>query len=195
MTNDAMDAHYFRTPAEFGRWLKSHHAKETALWVGYHKIDSGEPSMTWPQSVDEALCYGWIDGLRQRVDEQRYRIRFTPRKPTSNWSVVNMRRYAELEQEGRIQPAGKAAYAARREDRSAVYSYERRREALEPAQRNVLDANPAAAKFFDAQNASYRRACVNWVTGAKQEATQTRRLQSLIDHCARGETLAQFTRR
>lgn len=190
-----MDAHDFRTPAEFGRWLESHHANETELWVGYYKTGSGEPSMTWPQSVDEALCYGWIDGLRQRVDERRYRIRFTPRKATSIWSVVNTRRYAELEQEGRIRPAGKAAYAARREDRSAVYSYERRREALEPAQRSLLDANPAAAKFFDVQNASYRRTCVNWVTGAKQAATQMRRLHSLIEHSERSETLAQFTRR
>lgn len=186
---------YFSSPAEFRAWLSQHAATAAELIVGFHKVDTGIPSMTWPQSVDEALCYGWIDGVRQRVDEQRYRIRFTPRKATSIWSVVNVRRYAELDQEGRIQPAGKAAYAARREDRSAVYSYERRPEALDPAQRNLLDGNPAAATFFDAQNASYRRACINWVSGAKQQATQTRRLQNLIDHCARGETLAQFTRR
>jgi uncharacterized protein YdeI (YjbR/CyaY-like superfamily) len=190
-----MDAEYFRTPAEFRRWLQRHHASATELWVGYHKTGTGEPSLTWPQSVDQALCYGWIDGRRQRVDEQRYRIRFTPRKPGSIWSTVNIRRMQELEEAGLVQPPGRAAFAARQAERSAVYSYEVRREVLEPPHRAQLDAQPAAAKFFDAQNASYRRACCNWVSAAKQEATRERRLHSLIDHCLRGETLAQFTRR
>ncbi|MCQ4165662.1 YdeI/OmpD-associated family protein [Tahibacter sp. P2K] len=190
-----MDAEYFRTPDEFRRWLQRHHASATELWVGYHKAGTGEPSMTWPQSVDQALCYGWIDGRRQRVDEQRYRIRFTPRKPGSIWSTVNIRRMGELEKAGLVQPAGRAAFAARRAEKTAVYSYEVRREALEPAQRARLDQHPAAAAFFDAQNASYRRACCNWVSGAKQESTRERRLDSLIAHCERGETSPQFTRR
>ncbi|HSX62150.1 MAG TPA: YdeI/OmpD-associated family protein [Tahibacter sp.] len=190
-----MDARYFRSPAEFRRWLKSNHAKAAELWVGYHKVGSGEPSLTWPQSVDEALCYGWIDGVRQRVDETRYRIRFTPRRDGSIWSNVNVRRIGELEAEGRVEAAGRAAFAARREDRSAVYSYERRIDALPPERRAVLDANPAAAAFFDTQPPSYRRACCNWIVGAKQEPTRVRRLQQLIEHCERGETLAQFTRR
>lgn len=190
-----MEAEYFRTPEEFRHWLQQHHTRASELWVGYHKSGTGLPSMTWPQSVDQALCYGWIDGRRQRVDEQRYRIRFTPRKPGSIWSTVNIRRMQELEKAGLVQPAGRAALAARREERSAVYSYEVRREALEPAQRARLDQHPKAAAFFDAQNASYRRACCNWVIAAKQEATRERRLDSLIDHCKRAETLAQFTRR
>lgn len=190
-----MEARYFRTPADFRRWLQTHHAKETELWVGFHKVDSGEPSITWPESVDEALCYGWIDGRRQRVDEQRYRIRFSPRKPNSIWSSVNIRRMAELEAAGRVKPAGSTAFAARSTERSSVYSYERRPEALPPAQRAVLDTDAAAAAFFDAQNGSYRRACCNWVAAAKQEATRERRLQSLLEHCQRAALLPQFTRR
>lgn len=190
-----MDAEYFRTPEEFRRWLQRHHASALELWVGFHKAGTGEASMTWPQSVDEALCYGWIDGRRQRVDERRYRIRFTPRRPGSIWSAVNVRRMQELEQAGLVQPTGRAALAARREERTAVYSHEVRRETLEPPQRARLDQHPAAAAFFDRQNASYRRACCNWVVGAKQEATRERRLDSLIAHCARGETLPQFMRR
>lgn len=189
----AMEAVFFATPAEFRDWLAQHHDTSSELWVGYHKVGSGVASLTWPESVDEALGYGWIDGRRQRIDALRYRIRFTPRKRGSIWSAVNIRRIAELEREGRLQPAGRAAFAARRDDRSLVYSYERRPEALPPAYRAVLDATPAAAAFFDAQNASYRRACCNWVASAKQETTRTRRLHSLIDHCARGERLAQFT--
>lgn len=190
-----MDAEYFRTPEEFRRWLQRHHASANELWVGYHKTATGEASMTWPQSVDQALCFGWIDGRRQRVDEQRYRIRFTPRKPGSIWSTVNIARMGELEKAGLVQAGGRAAFAARRAERTALYSYEVRREALEPPQRARLDQHPTAAAFFDTQNASYRRACCNWVAGAKQEATRERRLDSLIAHCARGETLPQFTRR
>lgn len=190
-----MDARYFRTPAEFRRWLKTHHTTAAELWVGYHKVGSGEPSLTWPQSVDEALCYGWIDGVRQRIDDARYRIRFTPRRSGGIWSTVNLRRYAELDAEGRVEPAGRAAFAARRDDRTAVYSYERRIDTLPPAQRATLDANQPAAAYFDARPAAYRRACCNWVVSAKQETTRARRLQQLIDHSARGETLPQFTRR
>lgn len=190
-----MDTEYFRTPDEFRRWLQHHHASVAELWVGYHKAGTGEARMTWPQSVDQALCYGRIDGRRQRVDERRYRIRFTPRKPDSIWSTVNIRRLGELEEAGLVQPAGRAAFAARRADKIALYSYEVRRETLEPHQRAHLDRHPAAAAFFDTQNASYRRACCNWVIGAKQETTREHRLDSLITHCARGETLPQFTRR
>lgn len=190
-----MDARYFRTPAEFRHWLNTHHATATELWAGYHKVGSGVPSLTWPQSVDEALCYGWIDGLRQRIDDVRYRIRFTPRRSGGIWSTVNLRRFAELDAEGRIAAAGRAAFEARRNDRTAVYSYERRIDALPPAQRAALEANRSAAAYFDAQAASYRRACCNWVVSAKQEATRTRRLQQLIDHSARGQTLPQLTRR
>lgn len=190
-----MEARYFRTPAEFRRWLHTHHAKETELWVGFHKVGSGEASITWPQSVDEALCYGWIDGRRQRIDETRYRIRFSPRKSSSIWSAVNVRRMAELEKAGLVQPAGAKAFAAMRADRTQVYSHERRPESLDSPYREQLQAHAAAAAFFDAQNASYRRACCNWVNGAKQEATRQRRNDSLVEHCARGVHLAQFTRR
>lgn len=189
-----MEARYFRAQAEFRRWLTTNHAKADELWVGFHKVGSGEPSMTWPQSVDEALCYGWIDGRRQRIDDARYRIRFTPRRASSIWSTVNIRRYAELDAEGLIQAAGRAAFGARKEERSGVYSHERRIETLPPEARAALDAHPAAAAYYDAQIPSYRRACCNWLIGAKQEATRVRRLQKFIEHCARGVWLPQFTR-
>ena len=185
----------FASAEAFEKWLSKHHDDQQGIWLRLAKKDSGIPSPTYAEALDVALCYGWIDGRRQRVDEQRYRIRFTPRKPGSIWSTVNIRRMGELEKAGLVQPAGRAAFAARRAEKTAVYSYEVRREALEPAQRARLDQHPAAAAFFDAQNASYRRACCNWVSGAKQESTRERRLDSLIAHCERGETLPQFTRR
>lgn len=189
-----MEARYFRTPAEFRRWLKTHHAKQDELWVGFHKVGSGEASITWPESVDQALCYGWIDGRRQRIDEARYRIRFTPRKSGSIWSAVNIRRIAELEQQGLLQPAGAAAFAARRDDRSRVYSHETRPESLDPPYAEQLAAQTQAAAYFAAQIASYRRACCNWVNSAKQAATRQRRLDSLLDHCQRAVWLPQFVR-
>lgn len=189
-----MEARYFRTPAEFRRWLHSHHAKLEELWVGFHKVGSGEASITWPESVDQALCYGWIDGRRQRIDELRYRIRFTPRKASSIWSAVNIRRIAELEAAGLVQPAGTAAFAARREDRSRVYSHETRPEALDSPYAEQLAAQVQAAAYFAAQIASYRRACCNWVNSAKQAPTRQRRLDSLLDHCQREVWLPQFAR-
>lgn len=142
-----MEARYFRTPAEFRRWLQTHHAKQDELWVGFHKVGSGEASISWPESVDQALCYGWIDGRRQRIDEARYRIRFTPRKSGSIWSAVNIRRIAELEQQGLLQPAGAAAFAARRDDRSRVYSHETRPESLDPPYAEQLAAEPAPPRI------------------------------------------------
>ena len=115
---------YFRSPAEFRAWLGKHHEKAPELWVGFHKRATGEPSLTWPESVDEALCYGWIDGVRKRIDDDRYKIRFTPRRKGSVWSAVNIRRVGELEAEKRMKPAGRAAFGLRKEKRSKIYAYE-----------------------------------------------------------------------
>ena len=151
--------------------------------------------MTWSQAVDEALCFGWIDGLLHRIDDERHAQRFTPRKPTSNWSAVNIAKVGQLRAEGRMRPAGEAAFARRRADRSAIYSYEQRAEAaFSDAQRAALDAAPAAAAFFDSQPPGYRRLATYWVVSAKQPQTRERRLARLIEDSAAGRRLKQYSR-
>ncbi|MDP3857445.1 MAG: YdeI/OmpD-associated family protein [Stagnimonas sp.] len=174
------EATYFANPELFRRWLRQHHASAPELLVGYHKIGSDQPSMSWPQSVDEALCYGWIDGVRKRIDAQRYCIRFTPRKPGSIWSAVNIKRVEVLSQEGRMQPAGLAAFARRSETRSVVYAYEQRDSAMSDEYLQRLKADPAAHTFFSAQAPWYRRKASWWVMSAKQDQTRERRLGQLI---------------
>jgi uncharacterized protein YdeI (YjbR/CyaY-like superfamily) len=186
---------YFRSPAEFRIWLERHHADGSELQVGYWKKATGKPSLTWSESVDEALCFGWIDGVRRSVDEERFTIRFTPRKPTSTWSAINIAKFEKLESEGRMTEPGRAAFAKRRENRSGIYSYEQRPEALPTELRKLLDRSKSAARDFDGRSASYRRAAIWWVVSAKTEATRLRRLALLIDCHARGETLRQFRRR
>jgi uncharacterized protein YdeI (YjbR/CyaY-like superfamily) len=190
----APSAIYFASPQEWREWLDAHHASARELLVGFHKVATARPTMTWPQSVDEALCYGWIDGIRRRVDDTRYTIRFTPRKATSNWSAVNIRRVEALEREGRMQPAGRAAFARRQDRRSGIYSYEQRPDALPEPYASTLRARRRASAFFDRQPASYRRAAIWWVISAKQEATRAKRLAELIADSALGKRLARFTR-
>ncbi len=181
---------YFATPAEFGAWLAQHGATARELIVGFHKVGSGTPSMTWPQSVDEALCHGWIDGVRKRVDDERYQIRFTPRRDTSIWSRINIDRVAVLTAEGRMQPAGLAAYAKRHEKRSVVYAYEQDDEpVLPPALARQFKADKAAWRFFEAQPPGWKRAMLRWVLAAKQDATRDRRLAQLIAATADGRRL------
>ncbi|HEX4932723.1 MAG TPA: YdeI/OmpD-associated family protein [Gemmatimonadaceae bacterium] len=185
---------YFASPAEWRDWLHRHHATESELLVGFHKVGSGRPSMTWPQSVDEALCYGWIDGRRTGVDETRYMIRFTPRRATSTWSAVNIRRVGELEAEGRMQPAGRAAFARRKESRSETYSYERRPESFDEPLLSTFRKARRAFRFFEAQPPSYRRAVISWVSSARQEGTRLKRLAQLIADSAEGRWLAQMAK-
>ena len=189
-----MSPTFFSTPADFRRWLQAHHATEKELLVGFYKTGSGKPSITWPESVDQALCFGWIDGIRKRVDDESYTIRFTPRKPTSTWSAVNIKRVEELTQLGLMTPAGLKAFEARRENRSGIYSYEQRTAELPPAYDQVLKANRAAWTFFQAQPASYRKAAMWWIVSAKQEATRFKRLEQLIDLSAHEQQIPQFTR-
>ena len=171
---------YFASAAGFRVWLKRNHAKSAELWVGFHRKATTRPSMTWPQSVDEALCVGWIDGIRKRVDDERYTIRFTPRRAGSVWSAVNIRRMDQLLAEERVLPAGKAAFAARRENRSGIYAYEQRGEHLPEPYGGRLSANKKAWDFWQAQPPGYRRTAGWWVVSAKQEATRERRLATLI---------------
>lgn len=183
-------AHYFPSPAAFRDWLRAHGAGTDELLVGFHKVGSGEPSMTWPQSVDEALCEGWIDGVRRRVDDTRYTIRFTPRRAGSHWSRVNIDRIAVLDAEGRLRPAGRAAFEKRDGNNSARASYERSdRLDLPPDLQAQFERQRAAWAFFSAQPPGYRRQMTGWVAEAKQVATRERRLATLIAASAKGERL------
>ena len=190
-----MKPHFFATPAAFRHWLAAHHADTSELRVGFHKRASAEPSLTWPESVDEALCFGWIDGVRRRIDDTTYSIRFTPRKAGSVWSAVNIAKVDRLEQEGRMTAAGRAAFARRRENRSGIYAYEQRPQELPPEYRALLDQNAQAAADFDARPAWYRKTAIWKVVSAKQEATRLRRLAQLVDCHARGELIPELDRR
>jgi uncharacterized protein YdeI (YjbR/CyaY-like superfamily) len=189
-----MEIKFFKTPEDFRKWLEKHHEVARELWVGYYKKDSGRPSMTWPESVDEALCFGWIDGIRKSVDRESYKIRFTPRRARSIWSAVNIKRVEELAREGRMRPAGERAFAARVENRSGIYAYEQRQTELVEPYGERLRRNRAAWKFFQAQTASYRKAAIWWVLSAKREETRLKRLETLIADSAAGRTLRQYTR-
>ncbi len=181
---------FFATPAAFRRWLQKHHQKETELLVGFYKRGSGKPSITWPESVDQALCFGWIDGVRRRIDDESYSIRFTPRKRTSIWSAINIRRATELIKEELMQPAGLRAFEARDEKKSAIYSYENAPRELPPEAEKAFRANKKAWAYFQAQAPWYRRVATHWVVTAKKEETRARRLATLIDDSAHERRLA-----
>lgn len=187
------DIRFFPTPADFRAWLEEHHATARELWVGYFKKGTGEPSVTWPETVDEALCFGWIDGLRKSLDDRAFTIRFTPRKPTSIWSAVNVSRVEVLTAEGRMRSAGLAAFALRRENRSGVYSFEQRSVELPAAYAARLAEHAAAEEFFGSRPPSYRKAAIWWVVSAKQEATREKRLATLTELSAAGQLIPQFT--
>lgn len=185
---------FFKSSAAFRKWLAAHHATVKELLVGFYKKDTGKQSITWPESVDEALCFGWIDGIRRRIDDDSYSIRFTPRKTSSTWSAVNIGRAKELIGAGRMAPTGEKAFAARKENRSGIYSYEQRSAELVEPYAGKLRRNKAAAKFFASQPPSYRKAANWWVLSAKQEVTRLSRLDKLISLSAAGQTIPQFTR-
>lgn len=175
-----MTPRFFKTPTAFRKWLATHHAKSKELWVGFYKKDSRKRSITWPESVDEALCFGWIDGVRKRLDDESYVIRFSPRKATSTWSAVNIRNVERLIKEDRMQPAGMRSYDARKDDRSGIYSYEQRSPELIEPYATTLKSNKAAWKFFSAQPPGYRKMMNWWIVSAKREETRLERLAKLI---------------
>ena len=186
---------YFATPAAFQAWLRVHHAEQAELLVGFYKRGSGRPSITWPESVDEALCFGWIDGVRRSIDAEAYSIRFTPRRPTSIWSAINVARVAELQRQGRMHPAGERAFAARTPERTGVYSFERHQAAkLSRAEGIRFRKNARAFVFFEAQPPWYRRTALHWVVSAKREETRKRRLDTLISDSAAGSTIGPLRR-
>ena len=191
----AGDVHFFETPEEWRRWLEQNHARATEVWVGMYRKGSGTPSITWPQAVDEALCFGWIDGIRKSIDETRYKNRFTPRKKGSNWSQVNIARVAALTKEGRMAPAGQAAFEARDPKKSGVYSFEQREApTLGAAFERQFRANAKAWAFFQGQAPYYRRVATFWVVSAKQQATRERRLATLIEDSAAGRRIGPMRR-
>ena len=188
------EAIYFGSPREFRAWLEQHHDSAGEVWLGYWKKHTGKPSLTWSQAVDEALCFGWIDGVVRRVDDERHVQRFTPRKPASNWSAVNIAKVEQLRAAGRMRPGGEAAFALRREDKSGVYSYEQRHEAaLEPDHEARFRANSPAWEYWSAAPRGYRTTATWWVVSAKQPETRERRLGQLIEDSAAGRRLKQFT--
>jgi uncharacterized protein YdeI (YjbR/CyaY-like superfamily) len=190
-----MEPTFFATPADFRAWLERHHESDSELIVGFHKRGSGRPSITWPEAVDQALCFGWIDGVRRRIDAASYSIRFTPRKARSTWSAVNIKRMKELVEEGLVAPAGMAAFERRADDRAAIYSYEQRKSAkLEPDQERRLRADERAWAFFEAQPPSYRRAAIHWATSAIKPERRERRLTQVIECSAAGRTVPPLTR-
>jgi uncharacterized protein YdeI (YjbR/CyaY-like superfamily) len=188
---------FFPTPADFRKWFEKHHDSVTELLVGFYKKGSGKPSITWPESVDEALCFGWIDGIRRTIDAESYSIRFTPRRARSIWSNVNVKRVEELTEQGRMQLTGVRAFAARDPKRSGIYSFEQERREepkLSAAYVARLKANRKAWAFFQAQAPYYQRAVSGWVMGAKKEETQLKRLATLIDDSAHGRRIRQMAR-
>lgn len=181
---------YFETAADFRAWLDQHAATATELVVGFHKRGSGQPSLDWPESVDEALCHGWIDGVRTRIDDKRYKIRFTPRRDSSTWSAINIARVQALTAAGRMTEAGLAAFGRRTEAKSRIYSFEQKEQAqLSPAQEVAFRHHPAAWDFFQAQPPGYRQQSIWHIISAKKAATQDTRLGKLIEASAKGERL------
>jgi uncharacterized protein YdeI (YjbR/CyaY-like superfamily) len=178
---------FFADPSEFRAWLEKHHEREQELFVGFYKKGSGLPSITWPESVDEALCFGWIDGVRKSLGEDSYTIRFTPRKPGSTWSAVNVARVEELTRLGRMRPAGLEAFEKRSEAKTGIYAYEQKEGAkLEKAEEKQFRADKAAWEFFQSQPAWYKRTAIWRVVSAKKEETRKKRLAKLIEESARG---------
>jgi uncharacterized protein YdeI (YjbR/CyaY-like superfamily) len=189
-----LEATFFATSAEWREWLAAHHDSASECLVGFMKVASGVPSMSWSESVDEAVCFGWIDGVRRRVDEHAYTIRFTPRGPGSIWSAVNVEKMRRLEAAGLMTDAGRKAFDARSAAKTAVYSYERDAADLGEDETRRFQQDAAAWAFFGRQAAWYRRTAVHWVTSAKRDETRNRRLAQLIEDSGAGRRLRHLGR-
>src|SRR2546425_929731 len=185
---------FFPTPADLRAWLEAHHDKFQELFVGFHKKSSGKPSITWPESVQVALCFGWIDGVRKSIDETSYMIRFTPRKPTSTWSSINIKFVQELTKKSLMHPAGLKAFAARSSKKSGIYAYEQRKNAqFTREQAKQFRANKAAWEFFRSQAPWYQRVTTYWVISAKREETKLKRFSLLIENSQDRRSIRQLT--
>jgi len=189
-----MEINFFKNQSEFRKWLKANHNNAEELWVGYHKKSTGFPSMTWSESVDQALCFGWIDGIRKSIDDKSYKIRFTPRKPTSIWSAVNIKKVEELTKAGKMQPAGIKAFDRRSDKNSIRYSFEQRNINLSKEYLSKLKTNKKACEFFESLAPSYKKLSVWWVMSAKKEETRQKRLDILINSSAEGKKIPVLER-
>lgn len=185
---------FFDGPEEFRRWLEEHHASEPELSVGFYRKGTGKQTMSWSESVDQALCFGWIDSQMKPMDEERYKQRFTPRKPGSTWSKVNVAKVEELTRKGLMRPAGLRAFEERSEARTGTYSHEQGRAELPPEYERQLQADADAAAFLASRPASYRRAAIWWVISAKREETRKRRLATLIEDSRAGRSIKHLSR-
>jgi uncharacterized protein YdeI (YjbR/CyaY-like superfamily) len=186
---------FFKTQPDFRKWFVKHHDTAKELLVGFYKKGSGRPSITWPESVDEALCFGWIDGIRRSIDDISYTIRFTPRRTTSIWSAVNIKRAQELIDQGLMRPDGIKAFQARKEYKSGIYSYEQRSEKLPDPYESEFKKNRTAWAFFQAQSPWYRKTVGWWIVSAKKEETRLKRLATLIEDCANGRKMPSLNRK
>ena len=171
------------------KWFEKNHNKEKEFFAGYYKVSTGKPTITWSQSVDEAICFGWIDGIRRSVDEESYCIRFTPRNPKSNWSAVNINKVKELTKLGLMKPEGLAAFSYRKEEKSKVYSYENPDILFDASYEKIFKLNKVAWKFFKSMLPSYQKTTLRWIMSAKQEQTRLKRLDELIADCALGKKI------
>lgn len=178
---------FFSTPQEFRKWLEENHQSGKELLVGFYKVGTRKPSMTWPESVDQALCFGWIDGVRRSIDEESYSIRFTPRKPTSIWSAVNIKKMEELTKAGLMTEAGQKAFRLRKEEKSGIYSHENETASLSPEFEKQFKANKKAWEFFNSQAPSYKKVMLHWIMIAKQEKTRLSRLEKTIKESELGK--------
>jgi uncharacterized protein YdeI (YjbR/CyaY-like superfamily) len=189
-------ATFFPSPTAFRAWLARNHATAGVLWVGFHRKATGRPTLTWSESVDEALCFGWIDGVRRKVDDTRYAIRFTPRRPGSGWSAVNVAKVAALEAAGKMRTEGRATFAARPDAAARPRGFDFRDEArLPPALARAFRAHPRAWAFFQAQPPGYRRLAAYWVASGKREETRARRFATLLADSAAGRRISLLERR
>jgi uncharacterized protein YdeI (YjbR/CyaY-like superfamily) len=189
-----MEPIFFATPDEFRDWLQEHHDSASEVWVGFYKKNADTTGITYKEAVDEALCFGWIDGIRKGIDAQRFTNRFTPRKPRSIWSAVNIKRANELIESGRMAPPGLRAFTERDPARANLYSFEQTEHVLDPASEAEFRAHPAAWEFFAAQAPSYRRTAIWWVASARREETRRKRLATLIEDSAQHRRLAHLSR-
>jgi uncharacterized protein YdeI (YjbR/CyaY-like superfamily) len=177
---------FFAKQSDFRKWLQKNHKRETELLVGFYKVGSGKPSMTWSQSVDEALCFGWIDGVRKSIDKDSYQIRFTRRKSTSIWSAINIKKIEELTKEGLMEPAGFASFENRKESKSKIYAYENAEVKLSTEFEKLFKANKKAWEYFQSLAPSYKKLSTHWVMRAKQDTTKIKRLKELIEESEKG---------
>lgn len=188
-----MNIVFFPTQKHLRKWFEKNHKKEKELLAGFYKVSSGKPSVTWSQSVDEALCFGWIDGIRRSVDEESYCIRFTPRNPKSNWSAINIRKVEELTKLGLMKPEGLKAFSYRKEEKSKIYAYENPEVQLDKSFEKLSKANKKAWAFYQTTTPTYRKITARWVMSAKQESTRLKRLEELIRDCEIGKKIKSMS--